>query len=303
MFGQSAGSASLEYYTYAWKEKPIIAGLIQQSGSITHEDPSPQDAQAVKNSWFYVSEGLGCGDASSDRDEVVKCMRTKDMEDILAYVPGFTGASNLTFGPVADGITIFSDIEERTKAGDFYQAPLLMGTVNYETGLSIALGLTDPGAVSHSQAYWDNVDEHSMCSVPERANISISHNAPTWRYRYFGVWPDMQLSTYPDCGAWHTIDVLAVFDYIPQGPGIPHQTPEQISTGKYVRGAWAAFAKDPKEGLKSYEDGWPLYNPTEDTLVRLAYNNQTGANLARPYQYDKGCNSTFPVDGSATGAS
>ncbi|BCS26843.1 uncharacterized protein APUU_51554A [Aspergillus puulaauensis] len=299
MFGQSAGSASLEYFAYAWKKEPIIAGLIQQSGSITHEDPSPQDAKAVENSWFYVSEGLGCGD-TSDHDAVVKCMRTKDVEDILAYVPGFTGTSNLTFGPVADEITIFSDIEERTKAGDFYQVPLLMGTVNYETGLTIALGLTDPGAVSHSQAYWDNVDEHSMCSVPERANISISHNAPTWRYRYFGVWPDMQLSTYPDCGAWHTIDVLAVFDYIPQGPGIPDQTPEQISTGKYVRGAWAAFAKDPKEGLKGYEDGWPLYNPTEDTLVRLAYNNQTGANLARPYQYDKGCNSTFPVNGSAS---
>lgn len=113
----------------------------------------------------------------------------------------------------------------------------ISGTKYYEPGLTIALGLTDPSAVSHSQAYWDSVDEHSICSVPERANISISHNAPTWRYRYFGVWPDIQLSTYPDCGTWHIIDVLAVFDYIPQGPGIPNQTPEQISTGKYVRGA------------------------------------------------------------------
>ncbi|CAI7634474.1 unnamed protein product [Penicillium crustosum] len=300
MFGQSAGSASLEYYAYAWKENPIVAGLIQQSGSIDHKNPSPQEAKSVEDSWFSVSKGLGCGDPSSDHNEVLKCMRTKDMEDILAYVPGFAGASNLTFDPVADEITIFSDLEERTKAGNFSKVPLLLGTVDYETGLTMSLDLTDPKAVGHPQEYWDNIDEHSMCSVGERANISISHDAPTWRYRYFGVWPDMQLTTYPNSGAWHTIDVLAVFDFVPRGPGIPDQTPAQISTGKYVRGAWAAFAKDPKKGLKSYEEGWPLYNPAEDTLIRLAYNNQTGANLGSPSQYDKGCNSTFPVNGSGT---
>ncbi|KAL2817009.1 Alpha/Beta hydrolase protein [Aspergillus cavernicola] len=301
MFGQSEGSASLEYYAYAWKEDPIIAGLIQQSGSINHENPSPQEAKAVEDSWFSVANTLGCGNASSDHDGVVECMRTKDMEDILALVPGFAGSSNLTFRPVADEITVFSDLEERTKAGNFIKVPLLMGAVDYETGLTIALDLTDPNATSPTQEYWDNIDEHSMCSVGERANISISHDIPTWRYRYFGTWPNMQLSTYPDSGAWHTIDVLAVFDFFPQGPEIPDENSAQISTGNYIRGAWAAFAKDPQEGLKSYEDGWPLYNPQESTLIRLAYNNQTGANLGRPYPYDKGCNSTFPVDRSEAG--
>jgi carboxylesterase type B len=210
MFGQSPGSASLEYYAYAWKDDLIIAGIIQQSGSITHEDPS-QDAKAAKNSWFFVSESLGYGGAYSDHDEVVRCMRTKDMNEILEYVPGFTGTPNLTFNPIADEKAVFSDIEGRTKSGNFYRVPLLFGTVDYETGLTIALGLTDPSAESHSQAYWDSIDRRSMCSVAERPNIRISHGAPTWGYRYFGVWPNMELSTYPDCGAWHTIDVLAVF--------------------------------------------------------------------------------------------
>ena len=65
----------------------------------------------------------------------------------------------------------------------------------------------------------------------------------------------MQLTTYPDSASWHTIDMLGIFDFIPKGLGIPDETGTQISSGNYMRGAWATFAKDLKEGLKSYEDG------------------------------------------------
>ena len=64
-------------------------------------------------------------------------------------------------------------------------------------------------------------------------------------------------------------------------------TTEQISIGKYMRGGWAAFAKNPTTGLETY--GWPQYDVTEDTLVRLAYDNMTGPNLINPYRYDADC--------------
>ena len=64
-------------------------------------------------------------------------------------------------------------------------------------------------------------------------------------------------------------------------------TPEQISIGKYMRGAWATFAKDPTNGLTGY--GWPRYNVTQDTLVRIAYDNITGPNLINPRRYDADC--------------
>ena len=54
-----------------------------------------------------------------------------------------------------------------------------------------------------------------------------------------------------------------------------------------MRGGWAAFAKDPEKGLLNY--GWPLYNTSQDTLVRLAYDNVTGPNLINPYRYDADC--------------
>lgn len=64
-------------------------------------------------------------------------------------------------------------------------------------------------------------------------------------------------------------------------------TEEQISIGKYIRGAWAAFAKDPTNGLTTY--GWPRYDPSQDTLIRIAYENITGPNLINPRRYDADC--------------
>ena len=49
------------------------------------------------------------------------------------------------------------------------------------------------------------------------------------------------------------------------------------------------FAKDPANGLTTYEGGWPLYDPAEESLIRLAYDNLVGTNLAFPMLYDAGC--------------
>ena len=67
----------------------------------------------------------------------------------------------------------------------------------------------------------------------------------------------------------------------------PPATAEQVSIGNYMRGAWAAFAKDPQEGLTNY--GWPVYNTSQDSLVRLGFENKTGPNLINPYRYDADC--------------
>lgn len=92
---------------------------------------------------------------------------------------------------------------------------------------------------------------------------------------------------------------------MPSGSGLPAATTEEVAIGKYLRGAWAAFAKDPKEGLKGYGGGWPLYDPGKDTLVRLAYQNETGLNVTSPSVYDVGCVKTVPVNstGSESGGS
>ena len=69
------------------------------------------------------------------------------------------------------------------------------------------------------------------------------------------------------------------------------------------RGAWAAFAKDPVNGLRIYGGGngtgWPTYVPGQNTLVRLAYQNLTGPNLGPAEMYDTNCTSIFVVPAGA----
>jgi hypothetical protein len=62
----------------------------------------------------------------------------------------------------------------------------------------------------------------------------------------------------------------------------------QDAIGKYLRGAWAAFANDPVNGLGAYDD-WPTYERHNETLIRLAYNDMTGINLTAGNHYDKPC--------------
>lgn len=55
-------------------------------------------------------------------------------------------------------------------------------------------------------------------------------------------------------------------------------TPAEVATSRYYQGAWAAFARDPVEGLKEY--GWPTFDPEGKTLVELGLNGSTTAVFA-----------------------
>ena len=99
------------------------------------------------------------------------------------------------------------------------------------------------------EAFWDAMTLNMFtCPVAMRANISISNGVPTWRYRHFGVFPDTVIESNPPSGAYHASELLPLFNIPPQDPGIPDQSSDQESIGSYMRGAWAAFAKDPVNG-------------------------------------------------------
>ncbi|KAH8668035.1 Alpha/Beta hydrolase protein [Tricladium varicosporioides] len=279
LFGQSAGGWSVDAYTYAWASDPIAAGFIPESGNVFSWGlPASKSASAA--AWYALSTKIGCGNlSSSDAAAVLSCMRTKPYQAILNAVPTVSGANGIlgTFGPTADETVVFSNYTGRTPAN----RPMLIGSNNYEAGLfrtSFALA-----NITYPDAFWDvfNLQEFT-CPAGIRANASLSFKNPTWRYRYFGVFPNTAIST--EAGAFHAAELPILFNTLPPSPP---STTEQISIGNYMRGAWAAFAKDPVNGLTTY--GWPSYNPSGDTLLRLAYNNVTGTNLANPSLYDANC--------------
>ncbi|KAL3424092.1 carboxylesterase [Phlyctema vagabunda] len=279
LFGQSAGGASADYYSYAFASDPIVSSTISQSGNaFAFGLPYPESTSAT--AWYTVTSTVGCGNASTNATELLACMRGVDVDTILKAIPTGGLYSLLSpFAPTVDDVLVFANYSQATPAS----VPVLIGSNDYEPGtfrtqLALA-GLT------FADSDWDELNLASYgCPAAQRANASVAANNPTWRYRFFGVWPNINISS--EGGAYHGAELQLLFGTTFSSP---NATVDEIEFETYIRGAWAAFAKDPVNGLVAYEDGWPLYNPTEKTLVRLAYENSVGANLAFPEVYDAGC--------------
>ena len=305
LFGQSAGGASVDYYSFAYTSDPIVNGFIPESGVAANPNVPAQSNTTAAGAWFNVSSTLGCGNSSSNATDVLACMRTKNYTSILGAIPTSSSViGGSSFGPTVDETIVFSNYLARGAAGNFIKRPVLLGNTNYEAGLfqtvAAAAGLHYPAA------YWNAFNLLGFtCPAATRANISVANNVPVWRYRYFGDFPNVELTTTPDSGAYHASEIPIIFNTSapPAGlsAGIPPATDAENMIATYMRGAWAAFAKDPVNGLNSYQGGWPQYNPTGNTLIRLAYNNQTGTNLAMPVLYDAACNASFPVNSTGSG--
>jgi cholinesterase len=303
LFGQSAGGASVDYYSYAWTEDPIVSGFIPESGTALGLGQSTP-AQSAE-SWYNVSAKLGCGDASMNGAMVLSCMRTKNYTSILQALPsaGITGRTG--FGPTIDNVVVFSDYLNRSAAGNFIKKPMLVGNADNEAGLFRAVAAIQSNNSQFSDAYWDAFNNNGfVCPAAARANISIANGIPTWRYRWFGEFPNTIITTVPDSGAWHASELPVLFNYNPPSSlGVPATTPEEVAIGNYFRGAWAAFAKDPVNGLRTYSPGngtgWPTYVPGQNTLVRLGYRNLTGPNLSPSQLYDSACSAIFVVPPSS----
>jgi cholinesterase len=299
LFGQSAGGASVDYFTFAWTEDPIVSGFIPESGTAGAFSQLTANSSAAL--WYTVTSAVGCGNSTtSSSDAVLACMRNiTDFNTILGAIPkSTTGAvfASGSFGPTVDETVVFSDYVSRALAGNFVQAPVLIGNANYEGGLFQLIA--EIAGADLPQSFWNGTFQNLFnCGAALRANMSVYNNLPIWRYRYFGEFPNLNLSTTQDLGAYHASELPIIFGIPPFGEGIPENTPAELDLMKYIRGAWASFAKDPINGLKGGNYSWPTYQPGGQNLVRLGYNDTTGSNLALGQLYDSACTSLFPIGG------
>lgn len=122
------------------------------------------------------------------------------------------------------------------------------------------------------------------CPAGERANASVAARNPTWRYRFFAVFPDVNISS--EGGACHGIEINLLFGTTDLTPSANATAGEVVFEG-YLRGAWEAFARDPMGDWSGFE--WPVCDPSKATLVRLGLDNLVGSHLSKPVLCDEGC--------------
>ena len=199
LFGQSAGGAAVDYYSYAWTEDPIISAFIPMSGTATGFGQLANSSASAF--WFNATLKAGCGGADDDHAAVFQCMMSKPAADIARNVPANaidSSDNGLPFGPTIDEVIVFSNYTTRKPIA----APVLVGNTDFETGLFRLLAPKVPEQV------WPFINMRAfVCPAAERAAYSVLNGNPTWRYRFFGVFPNTILTTTPPSGAWHGSDV------------------------------------------------------------------------------------------------
>ncbi|OAP54757.1 hypothetical protein AYL99_11205 [Fonsecaea erecta] len=285
MFGQSQGAWIISWYAYAFPTDPIANAFIQESGSAFADLSSTEEERAA--TWRNASSSIGCGQASDS--VLLECMRNQSVSAVLGAMLSIPQQGVApTFGPLIDEELVFSNYTERTLSGAFAQKPFLMGSNNNEAGFyvmryagndQVTLSVTQQETIS----YGEFVCPIAADAAAKRA--TPSELVPVWRYEYFGDWPNLRL--YPGSAAYHTSEVSMVFGTSADLTGEPN-TPLQDVVSRYMRHAWATFARDPMNGLRE-QLGWPLYNNSGSTLVRLGYGNETKASFVNPAEYDAPC--------------
>jgi len=276
IFGQSAGGSSVDYYSQAWIDNPLVAGLISHSG--TSLSFVPNTSEQSTNYFFTASKVLGCGDENSDPEEVVKCVRSKPYRDVVkasAKVPAAPSPAipQAVFHPTVDGVTVFEDYGERSEAGEFaplvsiqeasaqsrqatnMSQPYLITSNNYEPGYYRVSAYT--ANISLSNRAWHKFNDAAFtCPSGASARYRADNNVPVWQSHYFGDWDNLRL--YPTSGSYHGAELPMVFGTAEKVSGIPNSDKEN-EFARYMASAWVAFASDPHDGLTKF--GWPRYNP------------------------------------------
>ncbi|KAF2464550.1 alpha/beta-hydrolase [Lindgomyces ingoldianus] len=299
LFGQSAGSASISMYGFAYASDPIVHGLITQSGTADGFGVAPPNSTAA---WQSLSGLLGCGNVTSSAESLsrsVACVRSKPaaaVQNARLQVP-MMGSALGAFAPSADGRTAFANYSTLTTAGRFAQIPRLLGS-NAQEGGSFQLEFAWQG-LNLPTVFWEWYTLVFFTCPTSTAAVDFARTAPTqpvWRYIFHGDYPNTQLTVNPSVGAFHGSELSQLFATSPM-LGIP-DSPAEAATGRLMRSAWAAFAKDPHAALTKPPFRWPAL-PSSRTAaaqtVLLGLGNATSAVFKPSAAGDASCPMVMPA--------
>lgn len=113
LWGQSAGSISVDMYNFAYPDDPVVGGFIMDSGTA---ESGLTSADTPHTNFTFVAENVGCGGLKADPAKELECMRGVDatkIRDFLASYAESGDSPSLGFNPVPDGKIVFSNYTQR----------------------------------------------------------------------------------------------------------------------------------------------------------------------------------------------
>ncbi|EZF45612.1 hypothetical protein H102_01327 [Trichophyton rubrum CBS 100081] len=275
LIGHSAGGVTADYYTYNHIEDPIVHAVVPMSGTAISFLPNTPEQ----------SEKYCSGDT-------LPCVRSKSATDALAAVaevpPEPTSLlPQPVFHPTVDEKLVFSNYEEHAAKGTFARIPYLIGNGVYEAGY-YKISAYAQNITTISEKAWHLFNSAGItCPNAREASYRAAMSVPTWRYIYFGEWPNSIL--FPGSGSYHGSDVAQLFGTAEYVSNRTANTDTEAKFSAYMMHAFAAFAADPRKGLSKL--GWPRYGTDGrgKTLIGLAFRNGSRVTYLPPLFSDIDC--------------
>lgn len=278
LWGQSAGGSSADKYAYAYSHDPIITGIAIDSGSGDSPGKDPSDT----SNFTYVAQQVNC--PQTDPDSQLACMQTTPPTTIIEVVNNYNTTSNnnlpLSFGPTIDNRTSFADYPTLQTHGKFARLPLLAGNTNDE-GQTLSTKYNPDGSPPNTTLV-ELATNRTTCGISRAAAARSAWDVPVWRWRYHGYFPNLQPLEW--LRSYHSSELPLVFG---TSDLLGEDTEVEREWGRYMQGAWCAFARDPVNGLSEY--GWPIYEPEGQGLVELGLEGEVQARFVGSGSYDGSC--------------
>jgi acetylcholinesterase len=127
-FGQSAGSISVDFFSFAYPNDPIVTGL----GSLSASGLTPVILPDIAQGNFTdVADAVGCAPGNTTDREIFECMQAVPWETLVNQIVGHPEKGYL-FHIVSDNITAFTDIPARIAAGNVSKIPMFAGQLDNE---------------------------------------------------------------------------------------------------------------------------------------------------------------------------
>lgn len=256
LWGQSAGAVASDNYNFAYPDDPIVSAFIMHSGTsfltLTSVDPEHTNFTSVATS-------LGCGNLNATAE--VDCLRKVPYKEIISFLKarsdnGTTPA--LTFNPIVDNRTKFSNYTARALAGNYTRKPAIIGTTVDEGGVFLPYNRTygpDPAVA-------DSITLNSfLCPVVQTTRDRFASNTTTFRYLYGGNFTNISPQFWE--GAYHQADMPLVFGT--HSIARSNSTALEVAVSEAMQDFWLAFAEDPVKGLP--EAGWEAYEPAGEAVL------------------------------------
>ncbi|GJC89005.1 lipase 1 [Colletotrichum liriopes] len=210
IWGHSAGSIAVDYYSFAYAEDPIVRGLIMDSGTAHLDQLMNHDAS--HSNFTFVAQQLGCGNLTDAKAELA-CMRKIPAEKLERFVADYKDSEPAIIGfNAAEG--------------------LFLAPYDAENG-------PDP-AVADSLSY-----TFFWCPATKTTNERLAAGKTTYRYYYSAVFNNT--SPRPWMGAYHGSELPMIFGTHADFRG--NSTAFEYELSHVMMDAYAAFVKDSTAGL------------------------------------------------------